>query len=96
MFFSKKKKKSVEANAAPVVASAAAPVAAAAPQDDSDEIAAVIAAVMAIVTAQAQVQGACVQEVIEGFHVRRIRRMPGVSQWGKAGREELLSSRNFN
>ncbi|MGI5900372.1 MAG: hypothetical protein ACOX8S_10695 [Christensenellales bacterium] len=64
-------------------------------QEDDDEIAAVIAAVMALVTAQAGGQ-VSYEEFIEGFHVRRIRRVPSVSQWGKAGREELLSSKNFN
>jgi hypothetical protein len=75
------------------VTEAASAVEIAQADSDDDEIAAVIAAVMALVTAQSGELS--YEEVIEGFHVRRIRRIPSVSQWGKAGREELLSSKNF-
>ena len=96
-FTKKKKPTSVEtpAEAADASAAEAAPLGETAHADSDDEIAAVIAAVMALVTAQSGGQ-LSYEEVIEGFHVRRIRRVPSVSQWGKAGREELLSSKNFN
>jgi len=66
----------------------------AAGDEDPDEIAAVIAAVTALMTSPsyAAAKGA---EKIEGFYVRRIRRAASATAWGKAGREELLSSKNF-
>lgn len=84
----KKTEKEHTQTEAPAAAPApAAPVQAAPvqPAEDDEEIAAVIAAVVAMMGAAGKPAGS--------FSVRKVRR---TGAWGKAGREELLSSRNYN
>ena len=62
---------------------------------DAAEMAAIVSAIAQEQPIVSKVIAANV-EIIEGFHVRRIRRTSGANAWGKAGREEQLASKNYN
>jgi len=91
VIFSAKKAEPKKAAPAPAkpAAPAPAPAPVAVPAQEDDEIAAVIAAVIAAM-------GSASADAPKGdFIVRRVRRVGNSSNWSRAGREELLSSKYF-